>query len=33
VEFAIYTGWDAVLFASPLQSTITPSHDDIITVQ
>lgn len=33
IEFAIYTGWDAVAFASPLQSLIRLSHDDYIELQ
>ncbi|HEV2188878.1 MAG TPA: hypothetical protein VGR70_16845 [Stellaceae bacterium] len=30
IEFAIYAGWDAVVFGSPLQSLFRLSHDDYI---
>ena len=32
-ELAIYTGWDAVLFANPLDCVIALSHDDFIRIQ
>jgi hypothetical protein len=32
-QFAIYTGWDAVLFANPPDSVIALSHDDFIQIQ
>jgi hypothetical protein len=33
VEFAIYTGWDAVLVTSPPRCVIALSRDDVIKVQ
>src|SRR5262249_45253628 len=33
IEFAIYTGWDAIVFARPLRCVIALSHDDVIKIQ
>jgi hypothetical protein len=33
IEFAIYTGWDAVVFARPLRCVMALSHDDVIKIQ
>ena len=33
IEFAIYTGWDAFVFARPLRCVMALSHDDVIKIQ
>jgi hypothetical protein len=33
IEFAIHTGWDAIMLARPLRCVITLSHDDVIKIQ
>lgn len=33
IEFAIYTGWDAIVLARPIRCVIALSHDDVIKVQ
>jgi hypothetical protein len=33
IEFAIYTGWDAIVLTRPLRSIIMLSHDDVIKIQ
>lgn len=33
IEFTIYTGWDAFVFARPLRCIVTLSHDDVIQIQ